>query len=109
MKFRKERLNSVLRSEISRAIEKEIEFPLGVLATITDVDTASDLSEAKIGVSVLPSEKKDEVLKILNAKAGYFYSLVFKKLKIYTVPKLKFVYDPGPENAARVEEISLKQ
>lgn len=109
MKFRRERLNSVLRSEISRIIQKEIEFPPRVLATITDVDTASDLSEAKIGVSVLPSEKKDEVLKILSAKAGYFYSLVFKKLKIYAVPKLKFIYDAGPENAAKVEKISLKQ
>jgi len=90
-------------------IQKDVEFPSGVLATITDVDTASDFTEAKVGVAVLPSEKQEEVLRILNFKAGYFYSLIFKKLKIYMVPKLKFVYDPGPENAARVEEISLKQ
>lgn len=109
MKFRKERLNSVLRDELSKIIQKEIEFPSGVLATITEVDTSPDWSEAKVGVAVFPSEKKDESLKILNDKAGYFYSLVFKKLKIYSVPKIKFVYDPGSENAARVEKISLKQ
>ena len=109
MKFRKERLNSVIRDELSRMIPKEVEFPSGVLATITDIDTASDFSEAKVGIAVLPSEKKDEVLKILDLKARYLHSLIFKKLRIYMVPKLKFVYDPGPENAARVEKSSLKQ
>lgn len=109
MKFRKERLNSVLRDELSKIIQKEIEFPAGVLATITEVDTAPDWSEAKVGVAVFPSDKSAETLKILNGQASHFYSLVFKKLKIYSVPKIKFVYDPGSENAARVEEISLKQ
>jgi len=90
-------------------IQKEIEFPAGVLATITEVDTAPDFSESKVGVAVLPSDKSNEVLKILNEQAGHFYSLIFKKLKIYSVPKIKFIYDPGSENAARVEEISLKQ
>ncbi len=107
MNFRKQQLNSLIRNEISKAIQKEVDFPVGSLASVTEVIVSDDLGFADVMVSVFPTEKKDGALKALNAKRAELQTILFKKIKIMSLPKIRFNYDPGPEKAANIERISL--
>jgi ribosome-binding factor A len=107
MSFRKQQLNSLIRNEISKAISKEVDFPAGSLASVTEVRVSDDLGYADVMVSAYPTGKKDGVIKALNDKRAELQTILFKKIKIMSLPKIRFSYDPGPEKAANIEKISL--
>lgn len=107
MNFRKQQLNSLIRNEISKAISRGVDLPAGALASVTGVSVSDDLSYADVMVSAFPTEKKDGVMKALNAKRAELQTILFKKIKIMSLPKIRFNYDPGPEKAANIEKISL--
>lgn len=90
-------------------IERDLEFPEGVLVTLTDVLVNRDFSEAAVKFSVFPTEKKEEVLQILNARRNELQSKLFKKLNIFFLPKIHFVFNEGVAEAALIEKLSLDQ
>ena len=104
---RDERLNKTLREELSLVIAKELE--LAALVTVTSIESDEDLRVSKVRFSALPSEKAPEVLKILNRQAGRLRSLLDKKIRIKSIPKLVFEIDRGPEKAAEIEKALLKK
>jgi len=108
MSFRRQQLNSLIRNEATTAILREVEFPIGTLVSVTGVSVSSDIENAVIMVSVIPSERKDDVLKILDKKRALIQTILFKKIKIMSLPRLSFEYDPGPEKAAAIEKISME-
>jgi len=108
MNYRQERLTKVFEAELSKIIEKELEFP-GALVTITGVQVNKKLDRADIDFSVLPSEKADEALKTLNKKKGNLRNQLKSKVKMKFMPQLEFKIDYGPENAAVVEKLLLEE
>jgi ribosome-binding factor A len=108
---RLEKLASVIRFELGKLLTREVEFPLGVLVTITGVTVLSDLSTARVKVSVLPFARGKEALDILHRAVFNLQHLIRQKLKIYHVPKLEFYIDEAPEKAGHIEHIldSIKQ
>jgi len=107
MKYRPQRLVKVFEEELSKIIAKELEFS-GALPTITSVEFSDKLEHANIGFSVFPSEKAEEVLKILNENKFKLRKILGKKVMIRIMPQLDFKIDHGTENAARVEELLMK-
>lgn len=77
------------------------------MASVTEVRVSDDLGYADVMISVFPSEKKDGALKAINYKRAELQTILFKKIKIMSLPRLRFNYDPGPEKAANIERISL--
>ena len=41
----------------------------------------------------------------LDEKAGYFHSLLFKRLSIHTIPKLTFVHDASVEHGIEIDRL----
>ena len=74
MSYRVERINQLIRKEISDTLQREVRDPrLGPFISVTAVETGSDLKFAKVYVSHLTSsENKEEILKALNSAAGFF-------------------------------------
>ncbi len=107
MSFRKQQLSSLIRSEVAKAIQKEVDFPVGAIVSVTEVLISNDSGYADILVSVFPSNKKEGALKALNAKRATIQTILFKKIKRMFLPKLRFNYDPGSEKAASVEKILI--
>lgn len=107
MNYRSQRLTKVFEAELSKVIEKELEFP-GALVTITSVEFSEKLEHANIGFSIFPSEKADESLKTLNENKFKLRKLLGKKVLMKTMPQIDFKIDHGPENAAVVEKLLLK-
>ena len=104
MRFhRPERVSDLIIEELNKFVSRDLEFP-ETLITITDVDVSKDLEQAKVKVSVIPSEKADKVFSVLKKSQGHFQHLLLKKLNIKPLPRIEFEIDHGFERAAEVEK-----
>ncbi|OHA57382.1 MAG: ribosome-binding factor A [Candidatus Veblenbacteria bacterium RIFOXYC2_FULL_42_11] len=99
------KLESLLRSEVGSAMERELELPGGALLTITSVKVLPDLSQTRIGVSILPTEKQDQVFKILISATANLQRIVNRRLKLYRVPRLSFYFDDSLEKADKIDRL----
>jgi len=99
MAHRIERVNSLIRQEISELLQRQVKDPrLSNFITVTAVCTAPDLKHAKIFVSRLDGEgKKQETLNALASASGFFRSELFKRLRLRHTPELSFQWDDSIE------------
>ncbi len=105
MSRRIQRVNQLIKQEISRIILREIEGPKDTLITVTRVSSTSDLRESKVFIGVIPEENKTEVFLSLNRKIYHLQQEINKRLKMKIVPKIVFVEEKMTASAARIEEI----
>ena len=99
------KLESLLRSEVGSAIERELELPGGALLTITSVKVLPDFRQPRIGVSILPAEKQDLVFKILISATSNLQRIVNRCLRLYRVPRLSFYFDNSLEKADKIDRL----
>lgn len=100
-----QRINQLIKKELSQIILKEIEFPIGVLVTLTRVETTSDLRESNVWVSAIPEGKLKKILEILNKNIYFLQQRLNKRLKMKPLPRIKFLEEKRASEAGRIEEI----
>jgi ribosome-binding factor A len=99
-----ERVNSLIRQEISELLRFQVKDPrLDTFITVTAVDTSSDMRHAKVFVSRLGGqEEKKETLGVLASAAGFFRKELAARLKLRRVPELNFQWDDSLERGDRL-------
>ncbi len=99
-----ERVNELIRAEISDLLLRETKDPrLSGYISINSVQTSPDLRHAKVLVScVCDEEKKKEMLEALHHSSGFFRSELAKHLKMRRVPELHFTWDTSIERGANL-------
>lgn len=104
MSRRMERVNVLLRQEISKMLESELADPrLSGLVSITNVYTTPDLKLARVNISVLGTkDEKTKALAALNAASGYIHRTIMKRLALNPVPYLDFRLDDSIERSAEM-------
>jgi ribosome-binding factor A len=102
-----ERVNSIIREEISELLQRQIKDPrLGEFVCVTEVTTSPDLKYSKVLVSQLGGEvEKKKVLTGLASASGFFRSELAKRLKLRHVPELHFQWDDSIERGAHLLEL----
>jgi ribosome-binding factor A len=106
MSYRNSRLPHAFREEISKILLRELRDQIPGLPTVTEVKVPTDLSEARVYVSVFGSpELQKEVLAKLNEQAGYVRKLIGQRLRIRRSPELRFVFDETIEHGDRMMQI----
>jgi len=100
MSKRLDRVNELLRREISAVIQREFEWQ-GSLVTVSAVDVTQDLKEAKVFVSVLGGSQSG-VIEKLNHKHGYIQGRVSKRVVLKNTPVLTFRLDTSAERGVSV-------
>ena len=107
MTRRTQRVNELLRQEISLVLQHRLRDPrLSPLISVTRVDTAEDLRNAKVYVSVLGSKaKKSDALDGLSSAAGYLRKELGDVLPLKHVPSLAFVLDESIERGDAILEV----
>lgn len=105
MSERIQRVNQLIKRELGQIILKEIEFPSGVLVTLTRAETSIGLKQAKIYVSAIPRIKLDVVLKILNHQIHSLQQKLNKRLKMRPLPKIMFMEEKETVKAGEIEKI----
>jgi ribosome-binding factor A len=105
---RHQRVESLIQKELNKIILREIEFPAGVLVTITEVVIQKDLDFATINFSVIPVQRSNEVLEMLSRAQRRLKHLLYEKIHIKPMPELRFKIDYGMEKAAEIEKKFLE-
>ncbi|MBU4351362.1 30S ribosome-binding factor RbfA [Patescibacteria group bacterium] len=99
------RLNELVKEELGKIILREIEFPIGIIVTITRVETSSDLNSARVYIGIFPEKFAQESLRTLNQQIYFVQQKLNKKLNMRPVPKLIFRQEKETIKAGRVEEL----
>jgi len=105
MANRIEKINALIKKELSSILLKEIDFPKDVLTTITRVEAVPNLSEAKVYISTMPDGQTDKVREVLEKKVYYIQQCLNKRLKMRPIPKIGFKKEEKTRQADRVEEL----
>jgi ribosome-binding factor A len=107
MSRRTERLNHLLRQEITDLLQREAKDPrLSVMVSVTHVSVSPDLRYAKVFVSVLGTEEeKKGLLAGLHAASGFLRRELSSRLSLRYTPDLSFVYDDTMEQAGKVLQL----
>lgn len=91
MSQRLDRINELLRREISTVLQRDFDFG-GALVTVSGVDITQDLREAKVFVGVLGGYG-GKVIDQLGQKRGLIQSRIAKRVVLRCTPKLDFRLD----------------
>ena len=89
-----DRISEEVRREVDRIIREELNDPrVSGTFSITRAEVTRDLRYAKIFVSVLEDEKRDDLLRALKSAAGYIRRALGKSMLIRYSPELTFISD----------------
>ena len=102
---RPQRLGDLIQREVSDLIRLEVRDPRVGMITITSVDVSPDITHAKIFFTLLEKEKLPETLEGLSRSAGFLRAQLAKRIKMYTTPELRFVYDESVERGDRLSRL----
>lgn len=105
MNIKLNRINSIFQKEISYILATEIKDKNINFVTITAVEVTNDLSIAKIYVTVLNDENKEETLKSLKNASGFIRNKLFERVDLRKLPELKFVYDESLAYGSKIENL----
>ncbi|MCL0047526.1 30S ribosome-binding factor RbfA [Dehalococcoidia bacterium] len=104
MSRRVDRINGLLREEISKLLLREIKDPrLSGLLTITQVTTSPDLRNAKVYLSVLgDDEASTAALQGIQSAATFLRKQLRERLRLKYVPFLTFEIDDSMETSDHI-------
>ncbi len=103
MSQRTQRLDVQIRHELMELLQREMKDPRLGFVTITRVETARDLSSARVWASVLGSdEEREQTMRALSAAAPWLRHKLAERLEIRTVPQLLLRRDDSIEAGDRV-------
>ena len=106
---RLDRVNQLIKEEISMVLQRELKDPRLGFITVTEVETANDLRLAKVFVSVLGDEAKwTSSLAALKSARGFIRHWLRDHLDLRVTPELDFRPDRSMAHGARIQEL-LKQ
>ncbi|CAG0948730.1 Ribosome-binding factor A [Phycisphaerales bacterium] len=109
MSRRSEQLASAIDLAVRQILSRGLQDPrISGLITVTSVRVIDDLSEAHIGISVLPEEKEPLTLHGLQSAAAHIRREVGKLVETRQIPPLRFRADKSTKKqAALLKDLDL--
>lgn len=106
---RLQRISDRIRQEISEMLLKQINDPRLAHIFVTDVTVDRELAYANIYVSAVEgASRSKEILEGLESASGFLRRELSARVELRAFPRLRFHWDPTPENAAHMEELFKK-
>ena len=103
---RLDRVNQLIKEEISTLLQRELKDPRLGFVTVTGVETSPDLRVAKVFVSVLGDETRwAGALAALAGARGFVHNWLRQHLDLRVAPTLDFRPDRSMEHAARIQSL----
>lgn len=97
---------AAIREVVSMAILAEIKDPRVQQVTVTRVEVPPDMRSAKVYVSVMGNETRQNLcLRGLQNAAGFLQAKVAERIETRYTPRLEFVLDLGVKHALEVDRI----
>ncbi|WP_018862410.1 30S ribosome-binding factor RbfA [Thioalkalivibrio sp. ALJ3] len=103
---RSDRVGDQILRELADLIRLEVKDPRVGMITLADVEVSRDLAHAKVFFTQLGGEEKGrEAQQGLNHAAGFLRRALGQRMRLRSVPQLRFVYDDTPERGARMSSL----
>src|SRR5262245_24625241 len=103
---RLERVNQLIKEEISTVLHRELKDPRLGFVTVTEVDTNADLKQAKVYVSVLGTDEQwVKSFKALESARGFVWAWLRRHLDLRVTPDISFRPDRSMEHGARMQAL----
>ncbi len=108
MSHRIDKVESLIKEEISLIFLNKLRDPKIGFVTITNVKMSPDLRIAKVYISILDREKREEVFEKINSFNSYIRSELARRIKIKFTPELKFFIDDTLDYVEKIEGLIKK-
>ena len=102
---RPQKLGDLIQRELADLLRRELRDPRVGMITITSVDVSPDLSHAKVFFTLFEKQHLQDVLAGLRRAAGFLRSQLARRIKVYTTPELRFVFDESVERGDRLSRL----
>ncbi len=105
MPYRIERVNRLIRQELSELLQTQVKDPrLGnTFITVTEVVTSPDYKHARVYVSsIIGNDEKKKVALALDSASGFLRSQISSRLNLRYTPELHFHWDNSIEHGDRI-------
>jgi len=101
------RINDEILRVCANILRTEIKDPrVCAMVSVTKVETSSDLSHAKVFVSIMGDEEsKKEVLEGLKNASGFIRRGVAETLNLRNTPELKFMLDDSLDYSLKMAKL----
>jgi ribosome-binding factor A len=103
---RTQKAAEAIREVVSLAILADLKDPRISDVTVTYVEVSRDMRQAKVYVSVMGNDTKQQLsLRGLQNAAGFLQSKVAKRIDTRYTPRLTFVLDLGVKRSIEISQI----
>ena len=104
---RSARVASQMQKELAIILQQGIKDPRIGFITVNEVELSKDLATAKIYITALGADEQgqNDNIKWLNDAAPYIRSEMGHRMRLRSVPYIKFYYDNSFETGMRVSEL----
>jgi ribosome-binding factor A len=102
---RHQRVAEQIRREIADLLREEIRQVGISLLTVTDCEVTRDLSYARVYYSILNAEERERAQGWLDSAAGHLRTELAHRMRLRSVPRLSFHYDPSIEHGMQMDAL----
>jgi ribosome-binding factor A len=103
---RSQKVAEAIREVVSMAILAELKDPRVRDVTVTYVEVSGDLRQAKVHVSVMGDETRQQLsLRGLQSAAGFLQARCAKRIDTRYTPRLEFLLDQGVKKSIEIARI----
>jgi ribosome-binding factor A len=103
---RTDRVEDLVRAELSQLILREVNDPRVRLVTVSEVHVTPDLRKARIAVSVIGDEStRNAAVAALAHASGFLRRQLGARLRLRVTPELEFTLDRGAEHSVHIASL----
>lgn len=108
---RQQRIAQLLQEEFSQMLMSDIKtYLLGTFTTLTYVNVSSDLSIARFNISILTSDKKEDVIRSLNEHKNEIRRILGNRMRnnLRIIPDIIFHLDDRLDYVEKMDDVFRK-
>jgi ribosome-binding factor A len=102
---RTQKVADQIQRELSEIVQRELRDPRVGLVTLTAVEVSPDYAHATVFYTCLDSAHAEAAGEGLRRASGFLRSHLAKRIRLYVVPDLRFVYDESIERGAHLSKL----
>jgi len=104
--LRVDKVQELIKQEVSNMILRELKDPRIGFATVTQVAVSGDLRHAKIFVSLMGSEEqKLQTWEGLNSSLGFIRSELGKRIRLRYTPEINLQWDTSLDHSVKIQKL----
>ena len=103
---RTRRVGEQIQREVAGILQEEFQDPRLGMISVSGVEVSRDLAHARVYISVLGGDEDvNETIKVLNKAAGFIRHQLGQRMRLRSVPQLRFLYDASLAEGARMDAL----